>query len=272
VRLHALARSEVARLSVGRAYDAIAADYDAQVRGDAWMRQQLHARYRRVFRAGDFVLDVGCGTGLDAVFLAEHGLRVLGIDASPEMIARARARIAAAGLGERITVRVQPIERLDELAERQLDGIVSAFASLNALPDLRQFAADAARLVRPRGRLILHLLNRTSLWEWLGYARRGQWRAARALGAAPTRAFSIGGESIQHRLYSPRDVYRDVFAQSFRRRGCVGLGAIRPPHTVRRLPDPLVRALEALDPPLGTLPVVRGLGRFLVLDLERRAP
>ena len=43
------------------------------------------------------VLDIGCGTGGHAVLLAERGYDVVGVDLSPDMLARARAKAEAAG-------------------------------------------------------------------------------------------------------------------------------------------------------------------------------
>jgi SAM-dependent methyltransferase len=251
------------------AYDAIAADYDLQVQGDDWMRRVLHAHYRRVFRAGDRVLDVGCGTGIDAIALARLGVGVVGIDFSPAMIARCQAKIATAGMGDRVEAHLLGVEALQELENQSFDGLISAFAGLNGLHDLSQFAEDAARLVRPGGRLLLHLLNRFSLWEWLGYAARGNWQAARQVGRQPTRDFTIGGRAVRHTLYFADGAYRRFFARRFTLRAAYGLGALRPPHTVNRFPRPVVDALEWLDVRTGRWPLLRDAGRFFVLDLER---
>jgi 2-polyprenyl-3-methyl-5-hydroxy-6-metoxy-1,4-benzoquinol methylase len=265
--VHAVAGKKVARLSVARAYDAIAAGYDDQVRGDDWMRARLHAQYRRAFRRGGRVLDVGCGTGIDAVFLARMGLEVVGIDASAAMIDVFLGRI---GDTSQISARVLRVEDVRLLGDQRFDGLVSAFASLSALPDLRDFADDAARLVTPGGRMILHMLNRFSTWEWLGDVWRGDWHAASRVGRERQRRFVIGGQAVQHSMYFPVQAYR-AFHRDFHLRELYSLGALRPPHTVRRLPRALVDALERADLRLGGLPLVRNAGRFFVLDLERRS-
>jgi SAM-dependent methyltransferase len=235
------------------------------------MRRALHAHYARVFRHGQRVLDVGCGTGIDALALARMGVRVVGIDGSAAMVQRLNAKVDAARLGSMIEARVLSIQDLGLLGEERFDGIISAFASLSSLPDLDGFAQDAARLVRPGGRLVLHALNRFSLWEFLGYLARRDLASALQVGHVRRRVFVIGGQSVEHSVYFSDEVYRRFFARSFRPRRAYSLGALRPPHTVKRLPAGLVSALEWLDVRTGHWPLVRMAGRFFVLDLERLA-
>jgi SAM-dependent methyltransferase len=257
-------------VSIGAlAYDAIAANYDAQVEGDAWMRAVLHRHYARVFRTGDRVLDVGCGTGIDAVFLAQHGVGVVALDYSPEMVAQCRAKARSAELTLRVDARVLSITDLHTLPAERFDGLISAFAGLNTLPDLHQFAADAAQLVKPGGRLVLHLLNRFSLWEWLGHVSHANWRAAREVGRRRTRDFTIGGRPVRHTTYFADEAYGRFFHRCFALRGAYALGCLRPPHTVRRISAPVVRTLEWLDVRIGHWPFIEHAGRFFVLDLER---
>jgi SAM-dependent methyltransferase len=257
---------------VADAYGAIAADYDRLIRGDEWMRHALLAHYLRLFQPGDRVLDVGCGTGIDAVVLARYGVRVVGIDVAPAMIDQLRARVARDGLETMVDGHVLDVAdlRLLPLSQGELDGAVSSFAALSTAPDLSGFARDVARLLKPRGRLILHLLNRVSAWEWLGHVSRGRWSSARALGTQVERAFEISSTPVSHRLYSASEAYRDHFAAYFVQRSAYSLGAVRPPHTVQRLPPRLVAALEWLDVRVGAMPVFVDIGRFFVLDLELR--
>jgi hypothetical protein len=113
------------------------------------------------------------------------------------------------------------------------------------------------------------MLNRWSAWEWLGLIARRQWRAAQRLGSAPTREFTIGGQRLCHVQYAPFEAASHFTRAGFRLHQVYGFGALRPPHTVRRIPPPVVASLEWLDLRLGGLPPLRAAGRFFVLDLER---
>jgi SAM-dependent methyltransferase len=252
------------------AYDAAAPDYDAQVEGDGWMRHVLWDRYARLFRAGQTVLDLGCGTGIDAVFLAQRGIRVVGIDASRAMIAQSQAKLAATDLGDLVNLQLMDIGRVDSLPEASFDGIICAFAALSTTPELDSVAASVARLLAPRGMLVVHLLNRWSLWEWLGLVRSRRWRAARRLGRNPERNFMIGGRTVPHYLYQPEAAYGRFFDKRFALRRAYGIGVLRPPHTVQRIPSVIVGGLDRLERPLRGLWPFRDWGRFFVLELERR--
>lgn len=262
------ARIAATRTAVAAAYDAIAAEYDAQVAGDAWMRRVLWGRYAALFRPGQHILDVGCGSGADAIFLARRGVRVTGIDVSPAMIAQLTDKVRRLGLEGLIEARVMDVADLAGWRDRRFDGLVSAFAGLSTAPDLARFAADAARLLPPGAPVVVHMLNRTSLWEWLALVVRRQWPAARALRHQRERVFVIGGRPVRHHLYRPDEAYHH-FAGPFRLRRRYALGALRPPHTLRRLPPPLVAALDRLEVPLRAHRPLAAWGRFFVLELER---
>jgi SAM-dependent methyltransferase len=252
------------------AYEAAAPDYDRQVQGDGWMRHVLWDRYARLFRAGQTVLDLGCGTGIDAVFLAQRGIRVTGIDASPAMIAQSRAKLSATDLGDLVDLRVMDIARIGSLPQAGFDGIICAFAALSTTNELDEVAASVARLLVPRGTLVVHLLNRWSLWEWLGLIRSRQFGTARRLGRNPVRNFMIGGRTVPHYPYQSGAAYARFFRSHFALRRTFGIGILRPPHTVQRIPSVIVGELDRLERPLRGLWPFRDWGRFFVLELERR--
>jgi ubiquinone/menaquinone biosynthesis C-methylase UbiE len=252
--------------NVALAYDTIATEYDHQREDDAWMRRKLWHHYGRVFQAGQHVLDAGCGTGTDAVFLARRGIHVTAIDLSPQMIAQLRIKMERSQLTSEIEAMVLDFGQLSLLPPGTFDGIISSSASLNTLPTLTGFAQDAARLVRPGGRVILHLLNRVSLWECLGLLSQREWSAARHLAKQRERTFDIGGRPVRHYLPRLGEAYAP-FEPHFRLRHAYGLGILRPPSTVRRIPFPVVAALDRLDDLVCSERPFTALGRFMVLDL-----
>lgn len=81
--------------SVIALYRRHAAQWDAARRGSCWNDQGWIAAFAKELGGGGSVLDLGCGGGEPvARFLVDHGLRITGVDASPEMIALAGKRLA----------------------------------------------------------------------------------------------------------------------------------------------------------------------------------
>ncbi len=100
------------------------------------------------------VLDVGCGTGENALHLAALGRRVLGIDAAPTAIERARSKAAARGL----PAAFQVADALD-LAKlrRRFETVVDCGLFHTFEPELRRpYAHSLCEVLSPGG--ALHLL------------------------------------------------------------------------------------------------------------------
>ena len=104
-------------------------------------------------RAGESVLDLGCGAGFDTFIAAQCvGLdgRVVGIDLSPEMLAVARAGQAERGF-PRVEFCVAPVEALP-FPGASFDSAISN-GVLNLVPDKPTALREILRVLRPGGRL-----------------------------------------------------------------------------------------------------------------------
>ena len=93
------------------------------------------------------VLDAACGTGRHSLWLAAQGHTVVGIDASPDMLAKARAKLPDARF-EQGELTALP------LPDASVDAALCALALVH-LPDLRPALSELARVVRPGGRIVI---------------------------------------------------------------------------------------------------------------------
>src|SRR5262249_21142037 len=102
---------------------------------------------------GAAVLDVGCGTGDTALFLAARGHRVTGIDFLEEPIRRARQKAAERGLPA--TFLVRDALALTDWGERFDTVIDSGLFHVFSDADRQKYVAGLATVLRPRGLLLL---------------------------------------------------------------------------------------------------------------------
>jgi ubiquinone/menaquinone biosynthesis C-methylase UbiE len=107
---------------------------------------------RLAVRAGERVLEIGCGHGVAATYVCERGGRLVAIDRSPAMIAAAARRNAAfvaAGTAEFLVATLEDAE----LGDRRFDAILAVRVGLFHREPERAHAL-AARWLAPGGRVL----------------------------------------------------------------------------------------------------------------------
>lgn len=105
---------------------------------------------------GQIVLDIGCGAGTDLLLAAQRtgkGGRAIGIDATPEMRARAAASALELGLGDVIEIRDGTAEELP-VEDASVDVVISN-GVINLTTNKQRAFREIVRVMRPGGRLHL---------------------------------------------------------------------------------------------------------------------
>jgi SAM-dependent methyltransferase len=251
--------------SAALAFDRAAAGYDREFgRNPAGLlfRHVFQERLRRLFAPGARVLDLGCGTGEDALFLASHGVRVHAIDVAPGMVARTRQKADAAGHGDRIVVEERAAEDV-AAAGPGFDGAYSDFGALNCAA-LGAVGEGLARALRPGAPLLLSVMGRWPLPERVARP----FRTSRPLDRPPR----VEGLEIPTRYLTPHEV-RDAFGPAFGWRETFALGVLAPgpPYEGWIARHPLAfGALAGLEGVVRAWPGLRNLGDHVVLEGVRR--
>ena len=135
------------------AYDQWAAQYDT----DENATRDLNARVlRERLPLGEdaAVLELGCGTGLNTEWLARHAGRVVAVDVSPEMLTRARRRLAEAS----VTLREMDVIEPWPFDDSAFDAVVATLV-LEHVERLAPVFCEAHRALRPGGTFYLSELH-----------------------------------------------------------------------------------------------------------------
>jgi ubiquinone/menaquinone biosynthesis C-methylase UbiE len=261
-------------------FDALAEGYDQGFTFSKIGQAQRSAVWKelsRTFRAGDRVLEIGCGTGIDACFLAERGVQVVAFDSSQAMVRVAARRIREVSANANtIDLRLLAAENLAAVQhEAPFDGVFSNFAALNCVEDLHAVGENLGRLLKPGGTALLCLLGPCCLWEVIWYLLKAKPRKAfRRWQSASLTATLAPGASVQVRYYGIRSLSR-IFAPSLRLRSWRGIGLMVPPSYVesaaQRFPE-FLKLAERSDRLLARCPVIRGFSDHILLKFERMQP
>jgi SAM-dependent methyltransferase len=261
--------------AVRQAFDAAAPSYDQDFCASLIGRLQREAVWRHIgalFPPGGRLLDLGCGTGEDALRFARMGYDVDGLDLSPVMIQAARNRAEAEGLSARAQFEALPIERLAELPECGYSGAYSSFGPFNCVRDLRPVAAALAERLRPGAPVALCLMSRFCLWETLFYPLTLQLhKAIRRFSSGWAPASVTGHDGFSVYYPSIKDVRR-AFEPEFGFERAPGIGVFVPPTYLepfaQRFPR-LMRFCASADRRVAHLPPFRAMADHRLIILRR---
>jgi SAM-dependent methyltransferase len=248
----------------------MAASYDNLFTGSvigAMMRRAVWARCAARFAPGCRVLEMNCGTGEDALWLAKRGIQVLATDVSPVMLEVARNKLMASPTAEAVAFRPLAWEDLAMLDDGPFDGMLSNFGGLNCVADLQRASSALASKLRPGASAILCIMGPLVPWEMAWFMAQG--RPAKALRRLRRPGTLWSGIRVNYPSIAET---RRAFSREFRQVRVSALGALLPPPYTENLLGRFPRILAALDRAerrLETLWPLPQLADHYILELER---
>ena len=191
------------------AFDSVAADYDGPRGNNALiqdMRSEMWRTLDATFAPGSRLMDLGCGTGLDAVRMARVGHRVTATDWSQRMVDRTRERAEHEQVSDSVQAMAVGSHELSRIqGQAQFDGAYSNLGALNCVPNLTEMAEQCARLLKPGAALVFSVIGRICPWEIGYYALRRNWGRLRVRFAPAMVPVGMNKRVVWTRYYTPRE-------------------------------------------------------------------
>jgi len=252
-------------------FDAAAPDYDAvftnQLLGQ-WLRQIV--RDHVTFIPNSHILELGCGTGEDALWLASQGLQVTATDASLEMLSITAHKAAKVGI-DTVSTRQLNLNYPDPLPDTY-DGVFTNFGVVNCVKDRTALAEYLAEHMHTDGKIIFVVMGPICPWEILIHIAQGDFKGATRRFRNNESAHVGDGEFIEVWYPSPSQLIGE-FAPTFKHIRTVGVGTLLPPsymaHWVERWPKLFAR-FETIDRHLGGYFPLTYLNDHYLVEFKRR--
>ena len=226
-------------------HDSIAGSYDEMLERSivaSNVRKKVHTKLLQYFKPGDHILDLNCGTGTDAIFLAKNGIYVKATDISPGMIEITQSKIKLEKLDKYIEASIMDSENLSALNKYdKFNGVLSNFNGINYLNDLNRFSEHLVTFLKPNSKLLFIVLNKICLYEVLYYAFK--LKISLAYNKTTAREKTL---TTRMYLYSPKTLGK-IFSNNFTVKKITGFGILLPPDQLRNLYKRHGRVLSKIE-------------------------
>jgi SAM-dependent methyltransferase len=263
------------------AFDSVAPTYDGPQGNNLLIQRMRDIVWRQIDALLPAVpaemIDLGCGTGIDAQHFAELGHHVVATDWSPAMVERAAARAAVVSPGtiEAVHAGSQELHLLAPQHLGRFHMAYSNFGPLNCVPDLGVTASALADLMRPGGYALFTVIGRWCPWEMAHYARKRRWQRMRVRFEKDITPVGMNGGTIWTRYHTPREFAREWIGTEGRWElvRYEGLSTFVPPPYLTSMSEhhpKMFERMASLDAHTAAWPVLRSVGDHFLIVLRRR--
>jgi ubiquinone/menaquinone biosynthesis C-methylase UbiE len=270
-----LDEAEIQETNVSAAFSAQSAIFDEIDEKNLiiqWMRAKVREHVLAYWKAGESILELNAGTGLDAIYFAQKGINVHATDNASGMLSELSNKVATLGLANKITVQQCSFSELSNLNKTGFNHIFSNFGGLNCTDKLNEVIESFYNLLKPGGTVTLVLMPPVCPWE-LMLALKGNFKVAfRRLkkGGAPSH---LEGKYFMTHYYSSARV-KKMFGRNYNVESIKGLGIAIPPPYLEDFPvkhPRIYKSLVSVENSISGLPVFRSCADHFIITMRKKA-
>lgn len=186
-------------------FDVAAQNYDSDFTHTEIGKLQRHLVYENLqkhLKNSATILEINCGTGEDAIWLANQNFEVMATDISEKMIAIAKAKTNLANLN----FKVLDINHINQ-ETKKYDLLFSNFGGLNCLTntELQTFFKSASEIISEKGKISLVIMPKNTIWEQFYFLTKFDFKNVFRRKKEIVFA-NVDGEKVETYYYNPKDI------------------------------------------------------------------
>ncbi|MFY7988470.1 MAG: class I SAM-dependent methyltransferase [Flavobacterium sp.] len=188
-------------------FDSAAQNYDNHFTNSEigkLQRNKVYYQIKKYLINCKNILEINCGTGEDAIWMASQNLKVTATDISEKMIEVAQSKSNL----ENLIIFQADINAISiQFKDKKFDSIFSNFGGLNCLTadELTFFFKNSTYILSEKGKLILVIMPKNTLWEKIYFLLKGKFETA--FRRTKKVAFAnVDGTSVPTYYYNPKDI------------------------------------------------------------------
>ncbi len=235
-----------------------------------WMRWRVRKHVLNMWKRGEHILELNAGTGIDAVFFAEHDFNIHATDNAPGMINVLERKVKEKHLENKITIQRCSFLELEKVKEGIFDHIFSNFGGLNCTDKLEDIIKSMDALLKPGGTITLVIMPPICPWELL-YLFKGNFKLAFRRLKKGGVVSHLEGINFTKWYYAPSDV-KKMFGKKYSVLSTIGLGIIAPPPFLENFPRKhpnVFRKLIAVENSIATKSPFNGWADHFIISAQK---
>jgi ubiquinone/menaquinone biosynthesis C-methylase UbiE len=217
------------------------------------------------------MLELNCGTGLDAIFFVNHHLRVHATDNADGMLNQLQQKVIKYKIQDRLSFQKCSFNELEHLERKKYNHIFSNFGGLNCAPDLQKVITSLDPLLEVNGIAHLVIMPRFCFWEVL-FVLKGHFKLAFRRFSLKGSASQVEGLSFTTYYYSPHYVQK-AFGEKYETLSIKAMGCFIPPTYMDQMPlkrPNFFKKLVTLDTKYAQKWPFYNLGDHFIISIQKK--